>query len=255
MRATDDPTPTRTPGQVNHGMSPAAMQVIRYLIDTLAAGGFSIGKRLPSERQLSSALGISRSAVRDAVQSLGLLGILERRQGDGTYLLSPDSDFLPTLIEWALLLGDRRVMDLVEARKMLETGLAGLAATRRTEDQLRALRALIESMKEPGLNAEAYIELDVRFHLCIAEASHNMALVDMLRSITSVLRVWMTQALESGNIRSSLEWHRKIFRAIERKDAEAAQAAMRSHLDVAEQRLRSTLDSRILGAGRPRDDT
>lgn len=77
-------------------------EIARKLIDYILSGEVAPGTRMPSERQLASDLGVGRSAVREALKSLGLLGLVEVRQGDGTYLRKPDSDLLPRVIEWGL---------------------------------------------------------------------------------------------------------------------------------------------------------
>ena len=89
------------------------------------------GDRLPSERELSRTFGVGRSAVRDALKPLTLLGIIDVRQGDGTYLRATESELLPKAVEWGLLLGQPGALDLVEARRHIEVALATLAAQRR----------------------------------------------------------------------------------------------------------------------------
>src|SRR5690606_6777836 len=104
--------------------------VLSQLLTYLVARKVQPGDRLPSERALSEQLGLGRSAVREAVKALHLLGIVEVRQGDGTYVRSTDSDVLPQILEWGLLLGKRRTGDLVDAREVLEVYVARKAATR-----------------------------------------------------------------------------------------------------------------------------
>jgi GntR family transcriptional repressor for pyruvate dehydrogenase complex len=179
--------------------------------------------------------------VREAVQSLGLLGVVEIRQGDGTYLTSSGSEILPRVIEWGLFLGERRVNDLVEARQQIEHSLAGLAARRRTDDELATLRGLVERM-DSAETVDEFIDLDVEFHSSVARCSHNSALSGMLTNITSLLRVWMGRALRlPGETASANDEHRAILDAIIAKDPRAAQSAMRKHLRNAERRLRKTL--------------
>src|SRR6187200_3533366 len=115
---------------------PLATQVARRLVEFILAGEIEPGGRMPSERQLAEAFGVGRSAVREAIAALTLIGLIEVRHGDGTYLKRPDSPLLPQVVEWGLLLGEQRTIDLVEARKMIEVDIAGLAAQRRTEEDL-----------------------------------------------------------------------------------------------------------------------
>lgn len=218
-------------------------QIIHTLTEYFFSGAFLSGSRLPSERQLAEGLGVSRAAVREAVQSLGLLGVVEIRQGDGTYLKASGSEILPRVIEWGLFLGERRIMDLVEARQQLEISLAGLAARRRSETEAQQLRSLIARMDEAA-DAKTFVDSDIEFHSTIARSAHNSALADMLINITSLLRVWMTRSIHAaGETSGSNAEHRRIAEAIIAKDPRAAQSAMRQHLRGAEKRLRRTLSA------------
>lgn len=218
-------------------------QIIRTLTEYFFSGAFGGGSRLPSERQLAESLGVSRAAVREAIQSLGLLGVVDIRQGDGTYLKSSGSEILPRVIEWGLFLGERRIMDLVEARQQIEISLAGLAARRRSDDDVALLKDLHARM-DSAPEASAFVELDIEFHSAIARAARNGALGDMLSSITSLLRVWMSRSLAAaGETKSSNVEHLAIVEAIVARDGRAAQSAMRRHLRNAEKRLRRSLQT------------
>ena len=123
------------------------ISISRQLLDYLLSGRVQPGDRLPPERKLAEALGVGRSVVREALKSLTLLGLLEVRLGDGTYVKRVDADILPESIEWGLVLGAGHVPDLLEARRHLDVILAGLAAVRRDERDMADLRALHAAMK------------------------------------------------------------------------------------------------------------
>jgi len=221
--------------------SSVSTEVIKALTASFFSGGFGPGHRIPSERQLSESLGVSRGAVRDALQSLGLLGILDIRPGNGAFINNSD-ELLPTVIEWGLFLGDQRVFELVEARQVIEPQLAGLAAQRGTASLLEGTRALLEQMRRPGLSVADYVELDVAFHLSVAAVAGNGALGDVLRSVTGLLRVWMTRSLQAaGQFETSTEEHTLIYETVLAGNPLRATAAMKGHLALAEDRLRSTL--------------
>ncbi|MEV0354153.1 GntR family transcriptional regulator [Nonomuraea sp. NPDC050680] len=93
------------------------VDIARQLLSQLLSGHLAPGTRLPSERQLSETLGVGRSTVREALKALDVLGIIEVRQGDGTYLRQSTSSLLPSAIEWGLMLGQPQVLDLIEASK------------------------------------------------------------------------------------------------------------------------------------------
>lgn len=221
---------------------PANVELTRKMLDYLLSGEFKAGQRIPSERQLAEALGVGRSAVRETVKSLSLLGLIEQRPGDGTYLTKSNSDLLPRVIEWGLLLGERRVHELIEIRHHLEIILAGLAAERRTQDQLQRMQTLIAEMTDAGDDYPRYVEADIAFHLDIAAASGNAGLAGILESVQSLLRVWATRVISAAKeTKTSLAMHIAILEAIEKQDADGTRAAMTAHMDRTGRRLRATI--------------
>jgi GntR family transcriptional repressor for pyruvate dehydrogenase complex len=222
---------------------PLPTRVARLLLDYLLAGNVAPGTRLPSERQLAETLGVGRSVVREALKSLGLLGLVEVRQGDGTYLRRAESELLPRVIEWGLLLGERRTSDLIEARQHLEVLTAGLAARRRTEADLAALTAALDGMRDAGGDIELFVAQDVAFHLAVAAAAGNTVLCDVLRGIQALLRVWITRVIRAADDSApSYREHLPVYEAIAAQDPDRAAEAMRAHLSAAARRLGAALD-------------
>ncbi|ASU84177.1 FadR family transcriptional regulator [Nocardiopsis gilva YIM 90087] len=218
------------------------VELTRRLLEYLLSGEVRPGQRIPSERQLAEALSAGRSTVREAIKSLSLLGLLEQRVGDGTYLSRSSSDLLPQVIEWGLLLGEKRLDDLLEARYYLEVQLTGWAAERRTEEQLEELRAIAEKMRSASDDFEAYVEADIAFHRQLAEMSGNTTLASVLSSVRSLLRAWASRVIRTaGETETSLAMHEPILQAVERGDAEAARAAMTAHMDRATRRLQASM--------------
>ena len=227
---------------------PVATQVARKLVEYLLSGAVEPGTRMPSERQLAEAFGVGRSAMREAIKALSLIGLVEVRQGDGTYLRKADSALLPEVIEWGLLLGERRTMDLVEARQEIEIVIAGLAAKRRTAVDIEALRQILGRM-ERAATASAFVEADVQFHVRLAEASDNLVLRDIHASVQALLRTWIARVLAQDGARDpSYSEHVPIFEAVAAGDAAAAQIAMERHMTSAAGRLQQSLRSEERGA-------
>lgn len=223
---------------------PPGAELTRKMLDYLLSGALEPGQRIPSERQLAEALSVGRAAVRETIKSLVLLGLLDQRQGDGTYLSKSSSDLLPKVIEWGLLLGERRVADLVETRHHVEIVLAGLAAERRSEADVAALRELVEQMRAAGGDLDRYVELDIAFHLRIAAASGNAVLSGVLENVQALLRVWAARVIgAAGETETSLARHVPVLEAIERRDVEGARAAMTAHMERAGRRLRQTVEA------------
>jgi GntR family transcriptional repressor for pyruvate dehydrogenase complex len=232
------PVPTFDPPRYE----PVSAEVTRKLIDWLLSGGIEPGERIASERQLTEALGVGRSAVREAIKTLNALGLLEVRQGSGTYLVGSTSGLLPRVIEWGLLLGERSVRDLMETRRLLEIDIAGLAAERRDDEAIAALQGALEKMRAAGDDISLYVEADVEFHLLLGQASGNKVMADLLGSIRSLLDVWARRVLEAaGETATSLKMHEPIVKAIRQGNVEASRAAMERHMARAERRLRDAL--------------
>lgn len=220
----------------------------RKLMDYLISAQIRPNDKLPSERQLSEALGIGRSSLRNALKSLSLLGVIDQRPGSGTYLRDTKSDLLPRVIEWGLLLGENNLEEVVEAREQLEVMLAGLAAQRRTDEDVRRLQHLIDGMRTSDVTQDRahYVELDIQFHLAIAETSKNQVLAGVLRNLQSLLHAWASRVIEvAGETSSSLAMHVPILEAISRGDADAARSAMDAHMQRASLRLRDAIASNV----------
>lgn len=222
-------------------VEPPSNDIARAILDYILSGHIAPGEKLPSERQFSESFGIGRSTVREALKSLGLLGVVEFRHGGGTYFRGADSDLLPRVIEWGLLLGERHTSDLVEARMHLEQVTSGLAAERRSKQALAAIEKALRDM-EDATTTDDFVEADVRFHLAIADAADNVALANMLRSIAALLRVWIQRVMEAAeSFHPSYCEHVPIWEAIRDGDRPGAEIAMRSHMQRASARLIDTL--------------
>lgn len=216
-------------------------EIARKLLQYLLVGRFEPGYRLPSERNLASELGVGRSVVREALKSLTLLGIVEVRQGDGTFLRSTESELLPSVIEWGLLLGTRSIDELVEVRRYLETIVASLAAQRRTDADLERLDRHLREMYEAE-DAPSFVAADMAFHIAIAETARNAVLLQIMTNVRSLLRVWMRKNVEDLDDRASVaDEHRPVLDAIRAGDPDRAREAMRDHMDRALTRLGDTL--------------
>jgi GntR family transcriptional repressor for pyruvate dehydrogenase complex len=221
---------------------PANIELTRQLINYLLSGDLHPGQKLPGERALSEALGVGRANLREAIKSLILLGLVEQRQGDGTYLSRNPSELLPRVIEWGLMLGTHEIEELIEARQHIEIVLAGLAANNRDDEALQRLRAIAEEMKNAGNDYQRYIDADVEFHLEIARASGNGVLGGVLANIRSLLQVWATRVIMAAQeTESSLAMHLPVLEAIEQGDVAKARATMEALMNRASRRLHATV--------------
>jgi GntR family transcriptional regulator, transcriptional repressor for pyruvate dehydrogenase complex len=216
-----------------------ALQVSRQLLEYLLnSGAIHVGDRLPSERELAETFGVGRSAVREALKSLSLLGLLEIRQGDGTYLRKGSSTVLPQVIQWGMLLDRQHIDSLLDARRVVEIGLAELAAVRRTDQDLVELEERLELLRASIDDSSVWVGCDVNFHLQVAVSAHSETLSDVLHRLRSLLEMSMShnQAQSEGNLAKFAE-HERVFVAIRGQDPVAASLAMREHMDRVSQRL------------------
>ena len=189
-----------------------------------------VGDRLPSERDLASALQVSRASVRQATVALEVRGTLEVRHGDGIYLrsLSNDSGHL-----MELMTKRHRLPAILEAREALETQLAALAAARRTDAEVaemdRALDIMAADIEAGGFGEEG----DRLFHEAVTNAARSPLLADFMAALAVPISETRRSSLgEPGRPRRSLRAHLRILEAIRRGDAAAARQAMRRHVNM-----------------------
>ena len=205
-------------------------QLIAQLLSFVELRGLVIGDRLPSERDLALALHVSRASVRQATVALEVQGVLEVRHGDGIYLRARPDD--PTrLVE--LMARRHRLPAVLEAREALETQLAALAATRRSQDDMDAMDAALDLMATDVGHGGLGLTGDEAFHSAVTAAASSPLLSQLMAALASAISETRESSLsEPGRPPRSLAAHRRIAEAIRRQDAAAARRAMRRHLQV-----------------------
>lgn len=218
-------------------------QAILKIKDLIITGEFAAGSRLPRERDLAERLGLSRNSLREAVRALTLIGVLDTRVGDGTYVTSLDADTLLTGMGFVGdLLDGATLLEVHEVRRILEPVATGLAATRLTEDDFVALEACLEQMERAG-STQAFIDADTEFHRIIVTASGNATLASIIQNLSGGMmraRLWRT-ITEHDAVRITMQRHRDIYVALEAGDAEQASAADLLHLADGERWLQRYL--------------
>ena len=226
------------------GQGSVVSEVAERLLAFFTSGEIAVGTRLPAERQLAASLGVGRSAVREALAALEILGIVVVRPGSGTYLRDGVSELLPRTLSWGMMLGAPRTRELVELRSGLEVQAAQLAAERITGESLSRMQSHLEAMSAALEDLAAFVEADAAFHREIALASGNQVLQELLQSIRSLLRIWVDRALtDEGHAAAALKEHTEIYRALAARDPEGVSLAMRSHMDTASRRLLAGFDA------------
>jgi GntR family transcriptional repressor for pyruvate dehydrogenase complex len=227
-------------------------EVVRRLLVYLFSGEIESGQRIPSERKLAELLGVGRSVIRESLKPLQMLGLVDVRIGDGTYLQDADAALLPQVFEWGLLIKSHRLMELIESRRIIEVALAGLAAQRRTDESLRELQGYIDQMAATIDDVGRFAEADAAFHLAIGRAGGNSVLSNMLVNLRTLLREWIRRVVDSpGESRQALAEHEAIMTGIAAGDGPASEAAMHAHIGRVTARLRETLPQGTLNAATP----
>lgn len=206
----------------------------------ITSGELGPGDRLPKEADLAARLGLSRNSLREAVKALTLVNVLDVRHGDGTYVTSLDSAHLLDALSFMVdLHQDDSVLQFFEVRRLLEPGVAALAAQRISPEELTNLRELTTSLAADA-DVDALVANDLRFHRAIAEATGNAvvcSLLDGVSGATQRARVWRG-ITQSGAVERTLAEHNAILDALESGDADAARAWMTAHIVGVETWLR-----------------
>jgi GntR family transcriptional regulator, transcriptional repressor for pyruvate dehydrogenase complex len=207
-----------------------ARQIERLILKKLQPGD-----KLPSERDLAEILAVSRSSIRDAIRSLELMGMVEPRQGAGTIVREISSDSLVNPLANARKRKEEVLGELLDFRMMLEPPLAARAATRVSPAQIAEMQEILDRQEEKLRRGESTIAEDTEFHYAIALASGNSVVRKVLDTLMDLLRDSRERCLQvNGRPQKSLAGHRRILAAINRHDAEAANAAMRRHIEDVE---------------------
>jgi GntR family transcriptional repressor for pyruvate dehydrogenase complex len=211
---------------------------VKQLTSLLTRGELAPGSRLPPERQLAEQLGVGRSAVREALAALEILGIVSVRPGSGTYLRDSMSELLPTALSWGLMLSASHTDQLIELRSGLEVQAAVLAASRATPEDIVLLTEHVQKMAESFDDFDRFIAADARFHLQLAGSSGNTVLRDLLQSVRSLLRLWTERGLrDADQAAAAYREHVAILDAIAAHDPIRTEKAMRGHMKTAALRV------------------
>lgn len=202
--------------------------IVEQLCSYIADNGMTPGDRLPAERDLATNLGVSRASLSQALVALEVQGVLSVRHGDGAVLVRRPTEerAIKALREHA-----DRIPDIIEAREALEVKLAGLAAVRRTDDEMAAIDAAIVAMEQEVESGGRGVLGDEMFHEALTAAAHSSLLATLMREISELIKETRIESLsQQDRPRASLEGHRRIAEAVRARDSVAASQAMADHL-------------------------
>lgn len=212
-------------------------QIVQQVQELVRTGQLSPGGQLPSERELSEQLGVSRAAVREALSAMELMGLLEVRPGEGTFIRKIDHEALirPLAMVLAVAHDETLGREILEVRKALEAESAALAALRAEPDDVEAIAQALREMEANLQVGATGDEADWNFHLAVARGAGNGLLLRLMLTLSDILRESVRDyrrqlARIPGRIEQILEEHRAVYEAIRNRDPEAARRNMLAHL-------------------------
>jgi GntR family transcriptional repressor for pyruvate dehydrogenase complex len=213
-------------------------QVAGRIEEDIINGHLSPGDELPSERVLVAQFGVSRTAIREAINTLSTKGLIRVMQGKRA-TVAPKEDW--NVLDIGLLNGlSHSLLELLELRKILEVETAGLAAERATDEHLQAMAEAIQRYEEASNDIETRVQADIDFHAAIVKASGNSLLTVILEPVGELLRSSRRATLGApGGREKSRVAHRKIWEALRTRDSFGARKAIRQHLAEVEEDFRA----------------
>lgn len=219
--------------------------IVAQIKGLIADGRLKSGDQLPSERELSEMFQVSRASVREAIRTLESMGLVEIRSGEGTYVASSVETLLSPLAS-AILQQKDVLLEVFEARKIVEPEIAALAAERADPEEIEQLEAILKEQARQIGEGETGVEADTAFHSTIAQTAKNKILLRLNDAIMDSLRETRERSLQTdGRPTRSMAGHREILEAIRVKDPVKAREAMLAHLEAIEHNILRPQEGRI----------
>jgi GntR family transcriptional repressor for pyruvate dehydrogenase complex len=217
------------------------VQIVDQLMDLVRRGEFPNGAQLPPERDLAEQLGVSRASLREALSALQILGLVETRPGQGTFICTRKiSSLLRFDTSW-LYEDEESPFAILQARKTVEPHIAALAATQRSDVALKRLEEILDSVEADPSDRNIFTEGDRKFHKAIAEATGNPVLLSMMSVVYELMgqKLWLALMMDStlatpGRLQEATVEHRRIYDAIKAQNEKAAIVRMSAHLESVE---------------------
>lgn len=212
-----------------------------YLSDNILAGEMRPGDKLPSDRNLATMFGVGRTSVREALKVLSVLGLINILPGQGTFIAANSTSFFTTPLSWNFLIGERNLTHIIDIRNVLEIESAKLATKNADKKDLENLSRIFERMSKAYLNGnlQDFLDLDLDFHLAIAQCSQNPIIQSLLLTSRKLIRYisksGMANVMQLSDI---FEEHNFIYNAIMARDPIEASQKMTLHLDKSRDRYK-----------------
>jgi DNA-binding FadR family transcriptional regulator len=214
-------------------------EIVRQVKALIAEGRLKSGDQLPPERDLAEQFKVSRTSVREALRTLESLGLIEIRPGEGTFVREVSVESLIEPLAQVILSQREAVLELFEARRLLEPAIAGLAARRATKDEINEMERILEAQAKEVAAGLTGLAQDAAFHAAIAGSARNRAIMRIVNALMDLLTQSREETLQTpGRPTRSHQDHMRILAAIRRRDEVEAQQAMLNHLIAVEALIR-----------------
>ncbi|MFK4391864.1 GntR family transcriptional repressor for pyruvate dehydrogenase complex [Peribacillus frigoritolerans] len=218
-------------------------EVSYELYEMIRSGSLKPGEQLDSIQQLAENFQVGRPAIREALSALSSMGLIEIKQGEGTFVKTFDPAIMNHPLSAALLMDQDNIKHLLEVRKILESGTAEVAAKKRTEENLIELKDMLFNMEKVSDDEELSDKADISFHVAVANASQNELLITLMNHVSELMTEKMRDirraALysEEMTLKQLYQQHVRIYDAIVAQDEDGARSAMLFHLQSVEESL------------------
>jgi GntR family transcriptional repressor for pyruvate dehydrogenase complex len=206
-------------------------EIAEALSERIVSGELGPGVLLPPERELCESFGVSRTVIREAIKLLESRGLVRIERGRGTVVQEARHEAVSDSLRLMLRRNPHTIEELLELRKILEAGIAALAAERRTDDNMAAMQRCLETMRQKPGEPEGYVDADLGFHAEVARAAQNPLLLLVLNPLAELLRQSRIATFSGPRfVKLRTKQHEAIFEMIRKKDPEGARAMMLWHL-------------------------
>jgi GntR family transcriptional repressor for pyruvate dehydrogenase complex len=219
-------------------------EVSETIYEMIRTGQLQPGEKIESVQRLAENFQVGRSAIREALTSLRAMGLVEMKQGEGTFVKQFDTNQISFPLSTAILMNKDDIKNLLEVREIIELGTASAAARKRMDHHLVLMERVLDEMRGSSGNEELGEEADLQFHMAIAESAQNSLLLNLMNQVSGMMvetmketrKVWLYS--KQTTLEQLTDEHYSIYKAIKDKDEHKARYYMGIHLENVEEILR-----------------
>ena len=222
-------------------------QTLEQMLGWLKDGTFRPGGKLPSQNELVEQFGVSRTGIREALQMMAVLNLIEIRPGLGCFVKGISPEYVIHADVLAILLEKEAILQVVETRKIVESGIASLAAERATSEDFWFMEDTLANIQKAVDRSESVARVAPEFHYAVAKASHNAVLAKMVRSFIHLMAK-AGELLETsvedvqGFKQNEFTSHESLYKVIRSRDPELARSAMIDHISISQRHIISAFE-------------